>query len=267
MLCYSTFKYVLRSQKLPIHTIAFYDIGKKPKNLDLKRLTLGEKLAMSKVIVYWPMIHFRPVYGYGKGNAGIKGHSFGIKCSQDAIERSLVQLLPRHDLEEVIHLNLCGEKEMTHIAMEIMRKQGPLHIDVKNILLWLGWLKELENPHFKDVEIRTEPEAVRVLQASINKIIQNAFHSTSATVNKLMGQSRSEKFDEEDELNANLENQASFIRHTLIAEEPDDGEPMQKVLEKIQKKIFLFISMGFDKRSDGQSNSTKKIRTNMDVIL
>ena len=77
---------------------------------------------------------------------------------------------------------------------------------VENIMQWLGWLKAVENPHFKDVEIRPEPEAAKMLEASVNKIIQNAFLTESATVNKLMDQSRSEKFDKEDELNTNLKN-------------------------------------------------------------
>ena len=140
--CSGTLKYAAKTKKVPIHALAHYDLGKKPSGL--VRLNLGEKLAISKSIVYVPLIQFKPVYG--PGNAGVKGHSFGIKSSQEEIERSIMKILPRHDLAEVIQISLCAEKEMNHIAKEII-KRGPLDIRIEAIMPWLHWFKALENPY------------------------------------------------------------------------------------------------------------------------
>ena len=238
--CHSTLKYATKTKKPPIHTIAHYDLGKKPtKDFDLKKLTFGEKLAISKVIVYVPEIQFKPVHG--KKNIGIKGHAFGIRTTQEEIEDSIVKILPRQDLQEVIRINLCGEKEMHHIAKQII-KQGHLDIRIQAIMPWLRWFKAVDNPHFRDVKILPQSEAEEMLKRSVDMILEKAFDTTSGTINKLMDQTRAELCDEEDHLNQHMD-EACVIRNALITREPQTEEPMHAILKQIQQKLTSTSSL------------------------
>ena len=221
-LCLGKLIHAKKNQKPPTHTIAHYDLCKIPINLcPIQDLTLGEKLAMSKVIVHVPLIQLKPVYG--PGNAGIKGHSFGIKSTQDEIERSIVQILPRHDLDEVIHVSLVAEKEMIPIAKKILKQAGgALDIRAHVIIPWLQWLKEMGNPHFQNVTILSVPAAAKMLNESVNKILQNACESSSAIIHKMMGKSRAEQDDQDTGLNKYgnaMDSNSSLSRYSLINSE------------------------------------------------
>ncbi len=96
-------------------------------------MSFGEKLAISKVIVFVPRIHLK---GYSDGrisNTGIKGHSIALKCSQEDIMKSYVSSLPRTDLGDVIHISLFGKKEMLPIAQKILA-QGDLRFQIEHIV-------------------------------------------------------------------------------------------------------------------------------------
>ena len=250
--CLGKLNHAKKTKIPPIHTLANYDLCKIPNDLcPIQDLTLGERLAMSKVIVHVPLIQLKPVYG--PGNAGIKGHSFGIKSTQDEIARSMVQILPRHDLDEVIHVSLVAEKEMIPIAKKILKQGGgALNIRAHVIIPWLQWLKEMDNPHFRNVTILSLPAAAKMLDESVNKILQNAFESSSATIHKMMGKSRAEQDDQDTGLNDDMANK-SLIRHTLITQEPPTGEPMLQVLKKIQR------TMGKESNSTDDKPTIQKI--------
>ena len=233
--CSANLVYASKTKKPPIHTFAHYDLGKMPK---LPKLTFGEKLAISKVIVFVPQIQLKPVYG--KSNKGIKGHAFGIKASQEDILSSLVNMLPRHDLGDVVQISFCGNKEMWPLAKEIL-KQGDLHIRMDVIMLWLGWFKAVKNPEFHDVTIpssdREKARATQMLEASVKKILDNAFQSSSARIARLNDHVRAEVIDEEEGLNDDMDAKASLIRNTLITEETHSEEPMHSVLQQIKHKL------------------------------
>ena len=233
--CHGNLIYAARSKKPPINTFAHYDVGKMPK---LKKLTFGEKLAMSKVIVFVPQIQFKPIHG--KSNQGIKGHAFGIRASQDEILNSLVRILPRQDLAEVIQISFCGDKQMWPIAKEILKK-GDLHIRIDVIMIWLRWIKRLGNPEFKDVIIpatkEKEKEAQKMLEESIDALLDAALQTSSAKVDSLMKNARSEILDEQEGLNENIDQNACLIKKTLITEDIHSEEPMQTILKKIKQKL------------------------------
>ena len=236
--CRSNLVYSKKTGVAPINTFAHYDLGKMPDSPDLPKLTFGEKLAISKVIVFVPQIQLKPVYG--KSNKGIKGHAFGIKASQEDVLNSLVKMLPRHDLGDVVQISFCGTKEMWPVAKEIL-KQGDLHIRMDVIMLWLSWLKAVKNPEFIDITIPTndheQAEARKMLEASVEKILDNAFQSTSARIARVSDHVRSEVIDEREGLNDDIDADASLIRRTLITEETQSQEPMRVVLEQIKQKL------------------------------
>ena len=249
--CDGTLKYAKKSRKVPIHTIAHYDVGRKPKNL--KKLNLGEKIALSKIIVYVPIIQFKTTYGYN--NQGLKGHAFAVNCSQDRIGQTIVRVLPRQDLDEVIRVNLVAEKEMCHIAKEILKREnGPLHFRVDVILAWLHFLKSVGNPYYQDIEILDKVTAGKMLEESVEKILSNAFQSNSGTIAKLMGDTRAEQLDEEDGLNDNM-NGGCIYRNTLITDERNIEEPMKTVLRQIQRKLPV-VDVETDETVDTKFNKT-----------
>ena len=123
--CHGNLPYAAKTGKPLIYTLAHYDLGKKPRT-ELQTLTFGEKFV--------PQIQLKPVHG--KRNFGFKGHAFGIEASQSDIVESMVNMLPRHDLGDVMQISSCGDKELTSFAKEILR-QGPLNIRMEVIMPWL----------------------------------------------------------------------------------------------------------------------------------
>ena len=73
--CFSQLQYEPKHDRRHVGTLAHYDLGKIPKHLKkLPPLSLAEKLAISTVIVFKPIVHFKAVNG--SRNDGIKGHVF-----------------------------------------------------------------------------------------------------------------------------------------------------------------------------------------------
>ena len=244
--CNGRLRYAQKRKKLPIHTIAYYDVGRRPKFL--QKLNLGERLAVSRVVIYVPFCQFKSTYG--AGNQGLKGHAFAINCSQDSIGQTITRVLPRQDLAEVIKVSLVGEKEMCHVAKEIMkRKTGILHFRVDVILAWLHFLKSIGNPYYQDVEIMDKDETRKMLEASVEKILCNAFESNSGIINKMMGDTRAEQLDEDDGLNENMDGR-SIIRPTFITDEGNIEEPMKAVLRQLQKKLPVADDADIDEITD-----------------
>ena len=232
--CNTKLSYKKSKEIAPKHTFAHYDLGK--ANSNLKKLTFAEKLAISKVIPFCPTIQYKPVYG--KRNIGIKGHAFGIKTSQKDVWDSVVNVLPRLDLGDVIHVNLCAKKEMFAIAKQII-KQGPLHIRADVILEWLQWFKALGNPYYHDVTIRTHSETEKIIKDSINKILNNASESESAKIHGLMDRSRTELLDEQEGLNDNINENTCILRNAFITTESPTEAPLLSVMKQIQQKLLL----------------------------
>ena len=81
------------------------------------------------------------------------------------------------------------------------RKTGVLHFRVDVILAWLHFLKSIGNPYYQDVEIMDKDETRKMLEASVEKILCNAFESNSGIINKMMCDTRAEQLDEDDGLN------------------------------------------------------------------
>ena len=234
--CHTNLKYAKRTKKPPINTFAHYDIGKIPSHL--KKLTFGEKLAISKTIAFIPQIQFKPVFG--KSNKGIKGHAFCIRTSQNQIISSIVNKLPRHDLAEVIQVLLHGKKNTWSIAKKLIQ-QGPLNIRIDVIIPWLIWLKEIKNPEFINVTIPDAKDTKEIqqiqmmLQNSVKQLLENAVTTDSGHVDRMSQHIRSNTLDELDGLNQNLD--TSIIRNILISTEPQSKEPMHDILQNIKNKL------------------------------
>ena len=232
-MCHDKLEYAVQKGQPPRHTLAYYDLGKKPDKL--QRLSLGEKLAMSKVIVFVPQIQFKAVYGTGQ--KGIKGHAFGIKASEAEILKSVVNSLPRSDLNEVIHISLCGPPEFKNVAARILT-QASGHLDIKaaRIIPWLTWFQDLKNPDFVNVKIRSVTEADKLLQQSIDKILENIFQTNSKRVADLMSITRAEIRDQEEGLNEGIDNN-SIMRNALITQDVAEVEPLNAILKDIQETL------------------------------
>ncbi len=74
--CMNSLKTAAETQVPPKHTFAHYDIGKIPSHLP--DLTLGEKLSLSKIIIFIPEIQLKGVSGLH--NKGVKGHCLAQNC-------------------------------------------------------------------------------------------------------------------------------------------------------------------------------------------
>ena len=64
----------------------------------------------------------------------------------------MVKILPRHDLGDVIHINLCAKPDMIPLARDMIKRRQ-LHIRTNVMMKWLHMFKSLGNPYYIDVEI------------------------------------------------------------------------------------------------------------------
>lgn len=76
-----------------------------------------------------------------------------------------------------------------------------------------------------------------MLQNSVKTVLDRAFETSSAKVDKLMNQVRSEVMDEKEALNENIEKGTSLIRNALIINEEQAEKPMQAILRQIKQTL------------------------------
>ena len=206
------------------------------------KLTFAEKIAISKVIIFYPQIQLKAIDGHR--STAIKGHAFGIKTTQKELLTSLVNKLPRHDLHEVIKIHLYGKKETYAIAKKIVKDQY-LNMRMEVILPWLLWLKKIGNPHFTNVEfpdknnLKEINDAQIMLDSSLENILKNANTSESGIINKMCDKHRLNILDEQDGLHEKIN--GSIIRNVMITQEPTAKEPVMKILKSIQKKYIIVV--------------------------
>ena len=71
----------------------------------------------------------------------MRGHVVSMPLNSTESLESVVQSLPRRDLEKRVKLCILGNKSTWKIAKSIARR-GPLSIKLEPMLLFLQWLKE-----------------------------------------------------------------------------------------------------------------------------
>ena len=232
-ICWKSFNYAKYKSKPPINTFAKYDLG---NVYNLPKLSYAEKIAISKAIIFVPIIHYRTTNIIQ--SKGIKGHAFGMKQSKNEILESFVHKLPRTDLNKWMQIVIIGIDEGIHIAKQIIR-QGSLQLKLENILKWLTFLKAVNNPFYADVKIpmtvKEKDEVKEQLQQCVDDMLDNIPVSNSRIVDEMVKRNRSNLSDSQDKLMENLD--GLLIEGVFLGKQGDLEEPMNRILQKLEKQI------------------------------
>ena len=232
--CWKALDHIKKSSKPPINTFARYDLGNIEYN-NLPKLSYAEKLAISRAVLFVPIYHFRATQGVA--NQGIKGHVFGAKTSRHDLLDSLVEELPRTDLDKRIQLVIYGKNECNFIAKNVIR-QSVLQLRFHNILIWLTWLKNIGNEYYINIKIPCVMEA-NIIQNKFNNMIDNIINNTctsdSKIVNEMARKTRLETQDNIDELEEKVD--GTMLQNVYLADQGELQEPMDQIVHKIRKKV------------------------------
>lgn len=230
--CSTRLQHAKEKGRAPVGTIAHYDLGKIPSHL--LQLTLAEKLAIAKTLVFVPVIQFKAVCG--ARNVGIKGHAFSVPLSKP----DTVESLPRSDLKEHIQLAIYGSKETWKIAKAVARR-GPLTLRIDVILGWLRWLKSIGNPYYKDVEIPETDDEIQqcqnMLQSTTDAILKEASESDSATVDRLASNNRRTDLQEEEGLDEKFAEDGVIVESVFLDNDSFNQKPMQAAVSELNRKF------------------------------
>ena len=255
-LCFRALKYANKVCKAPINSFKYYDIGKIPN--ELMGLSIAEKIAISRAILFVPIIHLKCIKG-GQ-NAGIKGHVIGWKTSKNEVLESVVNNLPRTDIDKRIQLLVHGIENSWKVANHIIGTKT-LILNINKILKWLKWLKEIGNPDYIDIKtpqsIKEINDINKHLQQCISNILNAASFTNSKIVDDLANQARINIQDNTENFDNNIEGE--FLRSIYIAEENNIIKPMDGVLKTLREQIKNVNII-----DEFSNNTTKKILENSD---
>ena len=106
--CINDLKYARRTNKLPIQSIAYHDLGRFPSNIP--KLTSTERLAIAKVLVFAPIFELKPVHG--ARSTGLKGNVVAIPLNSKESLKSVVGSLPRLDLAKRVKVTILAKRSM-----------------------------------------------------------------------------------------------------------------------------------------------------------
>ena len=232
--CITGLQYSMRTRKPPKYTIAYYDIGKIP--LYIPKLTLLERFAISRVIVFTPIVELKIIHG--ARSTSLNGHVVALPTNAYESVQSFVSSLPRRDLSRRVKVTLQGKRSTWKVAKALARK-GPLSIKIEPVLILLGWLKELGSPVVQDCKIPSTKQEISEVEAAIEQAVKEILHAaactSSALVHELSEHVRTTIDDKKDGADEN--DGKSFLRNVLLTESTKPIEPMTSALHTILQQL------------------------------
>ena len=177
--CFTCLDYAVKTSHLPPkQTFKACDVGRIPENLP--SLTLIEILSISRALCYNVVFHLRAMAS-GVAQKALRGHSICLPLSQGDGIKTDVTSLPRDDLDKHIGVSFMGTKTVWPIARAVAKTHAPLRIRIKNVMSWLHFLKDVDNPYYRDVTIPTTEQEIEAAQKKLNNQLDTILEQTSVS--------------------------------------------------------------------------------------
>ena len=177
--CFTCLDYTVKmSHKPPKQTFKAYDVGRIPD--DLPHLTLIEILSISRALCYSIVFHLRAMSS-GIAQKALRGHSICLPLSTDEGMKTDITSLPRDDLDKHIAVAFMGTKSVFKIARAVAKTHSPLRVRIKNVIRWLRFLEDVDNPYYRDVKIPTTNEEIKAAEIKLDNQIETILNQASVS--------------------------------------------------------------------------------------
>ena len=227
---------ITQSSKIPKHSLAFGDWGRRP---DLPELSLVEKTCISRFAIFGNIVKLKQIDNCSQ-NALVGGHMLAISIENGDGITWVTKKFPREDVSNLINVIYMSRGKNFKMVLDFAKKEGPLVADYRKCIQWLKFLKK-RHPLYKNVHIpESESEIANdqnILNGQVEQILDAAVISDSGFTNVVELSNTSDI----SRPSLDIENgSAGFfcnMGHSLLATLPNVAQPDMVIFNAIDKKI------------------------------